>query len=146
MPFPSLFTWTKSWDPMLFPCFLALLTENCSFTLSLLFLRFLSIYFLLSYLFLMYWFLLSSPLSLGCTFLFTYVQHQPTPFRHHFFHFSCNLLSLSYKFCLVVSCFIRIKVTAGILCYFLCASLVHSEHYRKLQPKWGFRDQIMMKN
>ena len=34
---------------------------------------------------------------------------------------------------MVVSCFIRIKVTAGILCYFLCASLVHSEQYIKLQ-------------
>ena len=132
MPFPFLFTWTKSWDPMFFPYFLALLTENGSFLRSLFFFFFkIPIHiFSVSYLFLIYWFLLSSPLSLGCPFLFTYVQHQPAPFLHHFFYFSCNLLSLSYKFCLVVSCYTRIKVTAGILCCFLCASLVHSEHYK----------------
>lgn len=90
-------------------------------TLTFVFLRFISTYVLLSFLFLIYWFLLSSPLSLGCSFLFTYVQHQWTPFLHHFFHFSCNLLSLSYKFCLVVSCYTRIKVTAGIfMLLFVC--------------------------
>lgn len=75
-----------------------------------------------------------------------YLSSISTSSTLHFFHISYNLLSTSYKFCLAVSCYIRIKVTAGILCYFLCVSLVHSEHYKKLQPKWSFRDQIMMKN
>lgn len=134
---------------MFFPYFLALLTENGSFLLSQFFFFFFKIpihifsvvlplpYLLISSIF--------SPFP-GMPLPLYLCSTSASSISPSFFLLLCNLLSLSYNFCLVVSCYTRIKVTAGILCCFLCASLVHSEHYKKLQPKWGFRDQIMMKN